>query len=99
MVNKKERKITMAKIKTFTDYDSERLDKEINEFLADKKLISIKTNVIVEPSNGYIDSRGYSTVKMFNYVVIYKEKEKEINPYEEDNKFMEEYFKNNPHLS
>lgn len=89
----------MTKIKTFTDYDSDRLDKEINEFLADKKLISIKTNVIIEPSNGYIDSRGYSAVKMFNYVVIYKEKEKEINPYEEDNKFMEEYFKNNPHLS
>ena len=89
----------MTKIKTFTDYDSDRLDKEINEFLKDKKLIEIKTNVIVEPSNGYIDSRGYSTVKMFNYVVIYKEKEEKINPYEEDNKFMEEYFKNNPHLS
>ena len=70
-----------------------------DEFLTDKKLISIKTNVVVEPSNGFIDGRGYSTVKMYNYVVIYKEKEKEINPYEEDNKFMEEYFKNNPHLS
>lgn len=86
----------MAKIKTFTDYDSERLDNEINDFLQNKKLIDIKTNVIIEPANAFIDNRGFSTAKTYTYIVIYKEKTDATELYKKDNQFMQEYFKNNP---
>ena len=94
----------MTMIKTFSDYDVSRIDKEINNFLSDNELIDIKTNVCVEPANNFIDKRGYSTVVTYNYIVIYKEKAVEKEPYEEDNLFMQEYFQtmadqsSNPHL-
>lgn len=34
----------MVKVKTFYNYDSKKLDAEVNEFIADKSVVDIKFN-------------------------------------------------------
>ena len=58
----------MAKVYIFRNYDADELEKNINEFLADKELVDIKINTVPENDvlNGF---RLWTTA-----VVIYEEK-------------------------
>lgn len=57
----------MAKVYIFRNYDADELEKNINEFLADKELVDIKINTV--PENDILNSfRLWTTA-----VVIYNE--------------------------
>lgn len=58
----------MAKVYIFRNYDADELEKNINEFLADKELVDIKINTVPE-SDVLSGFRLWTTA-----VVIYEEK-------------------------